>query len=234
MIEIKNLSFSENGNFCNNLDFTVENGEVFFLLCKHGKCINTLFRMIGGLHKVETGHIFLDGIDAAESKKSKIIPAAAVDRLDRISDFETEISPMDYIHLMTHRTPAARQKVLESLLFFNLFEKNLKNKIKYTDASIFKAVYLAVLLANDYRNIIFFDFLRGEGKDFEINFNRLLREKVKEEKAILYLTQDLFYAYQVADRVNFIKNGYLMPDSPIAYEDLKEMDVMKLYQQYLG
>lgn len=62
----------------------------------------------------------------------------------------------------------------------------------------------------------------------------MLKEKAKEGKAILYLTQDLFYAYQLADRALFIKNGYLMPENPIHYDDLKEMDIMKLYNLYLS
>lgn len=231
MIEIKNLSFNEEDGFSNSIDLSVNNGEIYFLLCKNEKCLLILFEMIRGLKKIKKGKIFLDSVNITDEKK---ISASCVNRIMDIADFDTEITLLDFINFMSNCQKAFKNKVLETLLNFNLYGKKLKKKIKNVYPEDFKATYLAISLANDYQNIVIYDFVRGEEKAFELNFNRLLREKVKEGKAIFYLTQDLFYACQIADRVIFMKNGYLMPENPIPYEDLKEMDVMKLYNQYLS
>jgi ABC-type multidrug transport system ATPase subunit len=231
MIEIKNLVFNEEEGYSHGIDLTVKNGEIFFLLGKNEKCLLTLFEILRGFKKIKKDKIFLDAVDI--SQKSNL-PISWVNRIENISDFDVELTLSDFITFICNKNKTYKQRVLETLLIFNLFENRLKNKIKHVSHEDFKAVCLALSLSEDYPNIIFYDFVRGEDKEFEMSFNQLVKEKLGEGKAILYLTQDLFYTCQIADRVSFIKNGYLMPEKPILYEDLKEMDVMKLYKQYLS
>ncbi len=229
MIEVKNLIFSEIDGFSNGIDLTVKNGEVYFLLCKNEKYLFTLFEFLRGFKALEPNIIFADSLDISCLKQ---IPISWINRVEDIKDFDSEPTLLDTINFMSNNNKTMKKKILELLLTFNLFENNLKTKVKYTPAETFQAVYLAISLAADYQNIVIYDFIRGAGKEFEIQFNKLIKEKLEEGKAILYLTTDLFYAVQVADRVSFIKNGYLMPENPILYEDLKEMDMVKLYNQY--
>ncbi len=232
MIKIEHLSFSvDSGAYCNPLDLTVEDGEFFCLMCKYGTYVTALFRMLQGVRRIQHGRI---SVDDQPVEPGAGLPLAQVDRIVDPVDYESEITLWDFIEYFTRRNKVLIARVLETLLVFNLFEKNLRKKVKQAEPADFKAVCLALLLADEHPNIVVFDFVRGEGKDFELNFNRLMREKIKEGKALLYLTSDLFYAYQVADRVSFIKNGYMVPERPILYEDLKEMDVMKLYKQYMS
>ena len=117
---------------------------------------------------------------------------------------------------------------------FDLFERDLRRKIKHVDPFDFKAVYLALSIANDHRNIVIYDFIDEGEKEFESRFNKLLMDIKAQGRAILYLTGNIFYAYRIADRVSFIKDGFLMPSDPIVSDDLKEMDMMTLYKKYLS
>ena len=119
------------------------------------------------------------------------------------------------------------------LLLFNCFEEDLRIKVRHADPARIRMVYLSLLLARDNTNIVVNDFIRGEERDLELKFNHVLLELKKQGKAILYLTGDIFYAYRIADRVSFIKNGYLVPDGPILAKDFKELDAMAVYKKYL-
>jgi ABC-type Na+ transport system ATPase subunit NatA len=119
------------------------------------------------------------------------------------------------------------------LLLFNIFETDLKQRVRNASPTMIKALYLSLLLAKNTKNIVIHDFIRGEEKEFELTFNRVLLQLKEEGKAILYITDDVFYAYRIADRVSFIKNGYLLPSEPIESKDLKELDTMEVYKHYL-
>lgn len=231
MIKIEHLEYGENGSLLNDLNMRIENGEIYFLICKQEQCLETLFEILEGFRKINKGKIFVDSNDVTESEKKNI---SSVNHIEDIGDFEVEVTLNNFIDYICGNNINLKNRVLEILFQFNLFEKDLNIKIKNSNLIDFKAVYLAISLMNDENNIVINDFIRGEDKEFELKFNILLEEMKQKDKAILYLTENIFYAYNIADRVSFIKNGNLMPAEPIISKHLKEMDMMTLYRKYLS
>ena len=231
MFEINNFKMQYEGIFFEDFNLLVENNNIYFVLSKNEMYINILFDVLQGFRKEESGTITFPDETINDPHKR---PFSMVDRLQKIANFDTELTLRDFMDFSSKIRGNLKDKVLEILLHFDLFEKDLNQKIKNCDPIDFKAVYLALCLANNHTNIVINDFIRGEDKDFELKFNRLLEDLKKEGKAILYLSTDIFYAYQVADRVSFIKHGLVMPDTPIISDDLEEMDIMTLYKKYLS
>ncbi|MCP5053267.1 MAG: hypothetical protein GY940_39240 [bacterium] len=161
-------------------------------------------------------------------------PVTIINRIENPGDFEPDLKLKDILNFHCNIGGMSKKRVLEILLLFNLFADDLKKKVRHCDPVDFKAFYLSLLLAKGHNNIVINDFIRGEERAFELKFNRVLEQMKKEGKAILYLTGDVFYAYRIADRVSFLKNGYLVPAEPILSKDFGELDAMDVYKKYLS
>jgi ATP-binding cassette subfamily B protein len=73
-IEIRNLTFAHVGRspVLRGLSLTIEPGRRVALVGRTGEGKSTLVRLIGGLHPVPAGAIFIDGIDAATLPRAAI------------------------------------------------------------------------------------------------------------------------------------------------------------------
>ena len=231
MIKLENIKIEENDIILDNLNLQVENGEIYFLICKDDHYNSYIFDMLQGFIEIEEGKIFLDSNDETDIKERSIL---SVNRFENLRGFDREVTLKDFVDFTCSMGKEKKDEVLKILFKFDLFEKDLKKKIKLVDPFDFKAVYLALSVANDHKNIVIHDFINEGEKEFELRFNRLLKEIKKEGKAILYLTGNIFYSYRIADRVSFLKDGFLMPSDPIESEDLQEMDMMTLYKKFLS
>jgi ABC-2 type transport system ATP-binding protein len=231
MIEITDLTFSGRQAAVKDIQLIVPDNAIHFLISNNLADLDLLLKIMEGFCRQTRGSILAD-------QKKISCPAreclAGINRIDNKNDFDPEITLMDFVNFTCSLGKTSRSRVFELLLFFDMFSRDLKKKIKHCDNKEFQAVYLALCLAGDANNLVFNDFIRGVSKDFELRFNKLLLELKKAGKAILYLTGDIFYAFQLADSVSFLKNGFQMPAEPIQAKDLKEMDVMTLYKKYLS
>jgi ABC-2 type transport system ATP-binding protein len=230
MIKTVGLSCEKEAHVLSDINLTVENGEIYLLLCSREKCIRAFSDMLGGYLDINDGKILVDGCDIT-AKRNK--PVTVIHHYQDPLFFDLDLSLLDIVNFYCKIGKIDRQRLLEILLMFNIFERDLKLKVRDSEPTIYKIISLSLLLAKGYRNIVITDYIRGEDKELELSFNRLLLQLKKEGKAILYMTGDIFYAYRIADRVSFIKNGFLMPAEPIASKDLKELDAMAVYKKYL-
>jgi ABC-2 type transport system ATP-binding protein len=229
VIAIRDLGFSGAGLSLHRFGLEVRNGEIFFLLSSEEGMTARLFGMAGGFLPIPEGAIAFDGED--------VRPWRAVERsafLEKISDkadFETEASLGDWLDFMIDACSLSREACIETLVRMNFSERDLKKRVREVEMDVFKMVYLAVEFARDRPNVVIHDFCRGGEKNFEFRFDRLLVRKRDEGKAILYLTEDIFYAAQIADRIGFIKRGQLLFEATA--DDLREMDIQQLHTRFL-
>jgi len=230
MFEIKNLTFESKETVLNHINLGVKDGEIYLLMCKSERCTATLTNIMAGFQTVKEGELRVDS-QLVTDKRNK--PLVIINRMEEPMDFEPDLKLKDIVDFHCSVGGLKRKRILEMLLLFNLFEEDLKKKVRHANPVDIKLLYLSILLAIDYNNIVINDFIRGEEKEFELKFNRVLLQMKREGKAILYLTGDIFYAYRIADKVSFLKNGYLVPAEPIESKDLKELDAMAVYKKYL-
>jgi ABC-2 type transport system ATP-binding protein len=231
MIEVRGLTSENNAHVLNDITLGVNNGEIYLLLCSREECTQAFADLLAGFQNITTGEFLLDS-RAVTPVIGK--PLTVIYRFDEPGFFEPDLRLRDIVDFYCRVGNLDRKRVLEILLLFNIFEEDLKKKMRHAHPVDYKIVCLALLLGKGHDNIVINDFIRGEEKEFELKFNRVLLQLKKEGKAILYLTGDIFYAYRIADKVSFIKNGYLVPAEPIESKDLKELDAMEVYKKYLS
>jgi len=231
MIELKQLTIQTEEFILDAIDLTVADGDIYLLLCRNEQCSGLLADIIAGFQPLKEGDILIDQRSVIGLTQR---PVTIVNRLENPADFEPDLKLGDILELNCRIGGLNRKRVLEILLLFNLFDVNLKNKIRSCSVLDFKAFYVSLLLAQEHSNIVINDFIRGEEKAFELKFNRVLKQLKKESKSILYLTNDIFYAYRIADRVSFLKNGHIVPAEPIVSKDFEELDPNEIYKKYLS
>ena len=226
MIQARGLSLERGEVFLDSLSLEVANGEIYFLLNRLGQDCDLLFRVLSGNQPPSAGEVLFDG-----SRQAGKAAAVFIDRIADPADFETEARVGDWIDFLC-ASGLNRENMYKTLLVCNFHERHLKKKIRELPAEIFKQVYLAACLAPDLNNIVINDFIRGAEKEFELKFNKLLMQQKANDRAILFLGGDIFYASEIADRVGFIKNGRLLFEADAA--ELKDMDIKGLYLKLLG
>jgi ABC-type multidrug transport system ATPase subunit len=229
MIALKNLSLENGDFFLHDLSLQVGNGEIYFLLNRLDQDNDFMFRVLSGFCRPRGGEIFYDG-DRSEKTDGKA-KAIFIDRVDAGANFDIEARLGHWLDFLCD-TGLDRGNVYQSLLVGNFHERHLKKMVRDLAPDSFKLVYLAACLAADNGNIVINDFIKGAEKKFELKFNKLLLRKKKEDGSILCLSNDIFYASEIADRVGFIKNGHLTFEADA--NDLKEMDIKGLYLKFLN
>lgn len=231
MIEVKDLKFKFEKVFAEDISFEVEKGDIYFLLCKEEAFRIHFFELLRGYRKQYTGEIFINGNSIRERQIESQV--AFINIVEEVSDYDVDVTMGQFMDYVCSMGKIDKLKVLEHLIRLNVDESCLKRRIREEKPDIFKMVYLSILLGKGTNNFVFNNFVNVEDKIYQVEFNKTLIRKRDEGSAILYLTSDIFYAFQVADKISFVKNGYLTPAAPLISTDFKDMDVMKLYKQYM-
>jgi ABC-type Na+ transport system ATPase subunit NatA len=230
MITLKNLSLEHGDFYLSAVSLQVRSGEIYFLLNRQNLSNDFLFNVLSGFRVPDRGEIFYD--DCRQILFERPLPAAFINKIVDVADFETEARIGDWIDFLCRGGDLRRENVLQTLMVLNFNEINLRKKVRDLTPEIFRQVYLALCLAPDAPNIVINDFIKGTEKSLEMKFNKLLWEKKAAGRAILYLGNDIIYAAEIADRVGFIKNGHLLFEADAA--DIKDMDIKDLYYKFLN
>lgn len=230
MIEARNLTCETRDAVLNHVNFSVKDGEIYLLMCKKERCTSAFTDLMAGFQTIKEGEFRVDSRDETAARNKPLI---IINRFEDPMDFEPDLRLKDIVDFHCKVGGVKKKRILEILLLFNRFEEDLKKRVRHSDLVDIKLLYLSTLLAKDCNNIVINDFIRGEEREFGLKFNRVLLQMKEEGKAILYLTGDIFYAYRIADKVSFLKNGYVVPAEPIVSKDLKELDAMAVYKKYL-
>jgi len=228
MIRIVGLSLNSGSDCIHDLNLKVADGEIFCLLCKQRSLRQSLFAVLRGFQEPGHGQVIYLGDPAPSGANFVVVDQVAA------GDFDPGATLGSFLRLFCRAARISREAVYEILIQLNVGENLLRRRLRDVDEEVFRKLVLAILLAIPAPNLVFNDLIHGEKKAFELEFNNLLNLHREKGKAILYLTDDIFYALHIADRVAFIKRGHLLPREPIPAVDLEEMDLMRLYRKYLS
>jgi len=213
-----------------NLTIEIAGGQIQALLCADSGFFNLLMRLFSGSLALEGGVITIDGL------RGGVMPAeanvACLERIVDAGDFDADVQVDHWLSFIRNLLQVPEERLLEMLIKFSFPREWRRKRLKDLETEQFRLLYAALQCARPCRNWIIHDFCRGVEKALERKINRIWMQKRDQGEALLYLTNDLFYASEIADRIGFIKHGQLVFTLPA--EELKEMDFQKLHRQFLG
>ena len=221
MIEIKNVSkyYSKKAKVIENLNLTINDGEIFGFLGPNGAGKTTTINMITGILEITNGEILVDG-------KSIITnPIEAKKRIGFVSDDPNNFLKLKGIEYLTFiadiyeiNTEERVKKIEEMSKRFEMYEY-LYNRIESYSHGMRQKLMIIASLIHSPQNWILDEPMVGLDPRAAYELKKEMRKKANENKCVFFSTHVLDVAEKLCDRIGIINKGNLIFVG--TYEDIK-------------
>jgi ABC-2 type transport system ATP-binding protein len=227
MLQAKNLTKKYGEHIAlNNLNLTIEAGEVFCLLGQNGAGKTTTINLFMGFVEPTSGEASVNGLDiashAVESKKYiAYIPETVMlypnlTGLENLEFFSSlagfKYSKTELGELLNH---AGLQQVAHNQRVGG-YSKGMRQKVG-----------IAIALAKQAKALLLDEPTSGLDPKASNEFSTLIKDLATEGVAILMATHDIFRAKDVAHRVGIMREGQLVAIHKAA--DLTAVELENIY-----
>ena len=192
-----------------DIDLTIKEGELFFLLGPSGCGKSTLLRLIAGLHEPSSGKVIFNGQD---------VTALGTDKRNAVMCFQSyalwphmTVANNIRFGLQTRKMPAAEQdpKISEVLRLVQM-EKYADRKPNQLSGGQQQRVALARALAVDPACLLLDEPLSNLDSKLRLEMRSEIRRICKTVgSTTIYVTHDQKEALSIADRIAILKDGKL-------------------------
>ena len=208
MIEIKNVTKKYGDKVAlKDINFTVEDGEIFAFIGHNGAGKTTLIKAIVGIHDFDEGEIKINGknikTDSVECKKE----LAYVPDNPELYESMKAIDFINFICDMYEVPQDVREKNIKKYAKMFEIEKNLNDTIDSFSHGMKQKVALIAALAHDPKVLIMDEPFVGLDPKAVFDVKEVMNEMVKEGKIIFFSTHILDVAEKLCSRVAIIKKG---------------------------
>ncbi|MEM3911637.1 MAG: ABC transporter ATP-binding protein [Saccharolobus sp.] len=198
-----------------NVEFTVNNGELVGFVGVNGAGKTTTIKICAGIIKPSKGRVFIDSIDILENKDKA---SENIGWVPESPTFEQDVKVKDYLKYLAgyHKlsTNEIHKKVKELLEVTNLAQYS-DYKIRDLSQGNKKRFALAASLISDPYNLLFDEVMNGLDPQGILFFREVALKLKKEGRAILFSSHILSEVEAIADRVIFIHRGRIIADKSI-------------------
>lgn len=204
----------------NNIDLTVEPGEILGLLGPNGSGKSTTMKMILGILKPDAGNIIVEGIEVAKDPVAVKRVVGYVPETPQIYEFLTGIEYLDFVADM-YEIPADQRKERIGQFLDGLQLRGHENELisGYSQGMKQKVAIIAALM-NRPKLLIMDEALNGLDPRSAKLVKDLLRSLATEGTAILFSTHVLEIAEALCDRVAIMYQGSIVASGTIS--DLRQ------------
>ena len=209
MIEINNIN-KHYGDFIalNNLNLTVNEGEIYCLLGANGAGKTTTINLLLGFLEPTSGNTFINGINVQENaQKSKQYLAYIPENLILYPNL-TAVENLNYFSGIGGKQFSTSQ--LETFLTeAGLQEDAFHKRISAFSKGMRQKVGIAIALAKNTKVLLLDEPTSGLDPKASNEFGQLLQKLKDNGVAILMATHDIFRAKEVATHIGIMKEGVL-------------------------
>jgi len=195
-----------NKNLLADLSFGIQKGELLFLLGKSGSGKSTLLKILIGFINKDRGQIFVDGLDYDIRNEEIIKKIGYVSENDI---FDTDLTVNENLLFSAELNNCNPVKIQEKINYWSNrlgFSRNLNLKIKNINNSTLRKISFARTLIHNPEVILFDDFTSSMDLYDQSLIFEIIKE-IKNNKSILFATNDLSLPELFSDRIIIIDNG---------------------------
>ena len=195
-----------NVNLLADLSFGIQKGELLFLLGKSGSGKSTLLKILIGFIKKDRGQIFVDGLDYDIRNEEIIKKIGYVSENDI---FDTDLTVNENLLFSAELNNCNPIKIQEKINYWSNrlgFSRNLNLKINNINNSTLRKISFARTLIHNPEVILFDDFTSSMDLYDQSLIFEIIKE-IKNDKSILFATNDLSLPELFSDRIIIIDNG---------------------------
>ncbi len=228
MIQIENLFLKKKIPEISELNIQVQAGETYVLLASGETVSNHLVNIFTGRERNFSGTVCVDELDILSNyqqlRKNLVY-------IGKESDWPPVIKIKDMMNFLKRITRIPEEDYEEFKLKLNLDQLN-KTRINDLEEPEKRRLLFAVVQLIRSNNFIIHDLAKGMPIDFILEFKENLRQLKQKGYSILYISDDVFFAPEIGDRIGFIKKGKLLLE--LKGTKVKQMDLKELYFKFLA
>lgn len=212
MIELKDVVkvYGKDFKAVDNLNLTIQNGEIFGFLGPNGAGKTTTLKMITGITNLTSGEILIDGLsinndDLKAKKQFGFMPDNP--------DVLVKLKGIEYLNFIASIYGVSRvvkdSRIKELATRFELLDA-LNDRIEnYSHGMRQKLLVIGVLLHSP-KNWILDEPMTGLDPKSSFLLKEMMREHANEGNTVLFSTHVLDVAEKLCDRIGIINHGKLI------------------------
>ncbi len=228
MIEIEKLNLTKKIPEISGLDIHVPDGESYVLLSAHDSTFDHLTNIFAGMERDFTGEVRLDDADIC-SDRDRCRKNIVLLSTGRQWPLDMKIGTVVSFFKRNLNIP---EEEFEELYIELNIDRIYHHKISELEEVEWRQILFALARLKKSKNYVFRDFAGGMTLDFNLEFKKSISRMKNRDCSILYLTDDVFFAPEIGDRVGFMKKGKLLLE--LKASKMKKMELKELYFQFLA
>ncbi|URZ18243.1 ABC transporter ATP-binding protein [Clostridium felsineum] len=212
MIELVNVNKTYNGKnkAVDNLNFSINSGEIFGFLGPNGAGKSTTIKMITGIIKADSGSIKVDGLDITENpievkKKIGYVPDSP--------DMFLRLKGIEYLNFMADVydvTTEDRKARIDGLSKYFDMESALDDKIQSYSHGMRQKIVVMGALVHDPDVWILDEPMTGLDPKASYNLKEMMRKHADSGKTVFFSTHVLEVAEKLCDRIGIVSKGKIV------------------------
>lgn len=228
MIEITNLNLKKKIPEISRLDISVPDGESYVLLSAHETTFDHLANIFAGVERDFTGEVRLGDAEIRshrdQCRKNSVL-------LSTGREWPPDMKTGTVVSFFRRNMNIPEEEFEELYIELNI-DRIYHHKISELEEVEWRNILFALVRLKKSRNYIFRDFAGGMPLDFKLEFKKNISRMKKRNCSIFYLSDDVFFAPEIGDRIGFMKKGKLLLE--LKASKMKKMELKELYFQFLA
>ena len=227
MINIVDLYLKKRIPEVSQLNLHIEEGEAYVLLSSGDTAVNHLINIFSGMERGFRGTVEIDGINIRDGwngcRKNIVYVSSG-------SQWPPDMKIANMISFFKKRMDICEDEFEELYIKLNM-ENICQKRISDIEEVERRKILFALAKLKESKNYIFRDFVKGMPLEFNLEFKKSIQFLKKNGCSILYISDDVFFAPEIGDRIGFVKKGKLLLE--LKASKMKKMSLKELYFQFL-
>ena len=229
MLQAQNLSkIYADKTALNNLNLTINEGEIFALLGQNGAGKTTTINLFLGFTEASSGSASINGISVAENALETKKYLAYIPETVMLYPNLTGIENLEFFSSLAGFT-YEKEELSHFLSKAGLQNDAHSQRLSGYSKGMRQKVGIAIALAKKAKALLLDEPTSGLDPKAANEFSEILKELSKGGTAILMATHDIFRAKEVATRIGIMKEGNLV--SVIDASSISANELEALYLQ---
>ncbi|AXK51809.1 ABC transporter ATP-binding protein [Spiroplasma alleghenense] len=220
MVKINEVSKKYKNNVGNfNINFEVNDGEIYGIIGPNGAGKTTLIRQLLGFIKSDEGEILINEINPQKNSKAVMEFTGYVS--GEIVLYET-MKGIEYLKLVASLKKGVEWEFVEKLI--KHFEIDVTRKIKKMSKGMKQKIALIAATMNKPKFLVLDEPTSGLDPVMQEQFNELMFKLKDEYKTTIIICSHIFEEVaKLCNKVAFIKDGKLIEEFKVVNKDINQI-----------
>ena len=225
MLQAKKLSKQYNETVAlKNLDFSVDQGEIFCLLGQNGAGKTTTINVFLGLIKPSSGQALIDNVPVNKLNRSSL---AYIPEIVELYGNLSGIENLDFFSRLAGHY-YSKEELTNYLQQVYLKDEVHKNKLATYSKGMRQKVGIAIALAKKASYLLMDEPTSGLDPKASVEFAKTCKDLANKGVGILMATHDIFNAVNIGARIGIMKEGFL-----VHITETKDISAQQLQELYI-